>query len=165
MTLAVGVVWFWQDSLRVRDAANTAAMEACARMGLQFLDGTVAYSQLRVVRESGRLCLRRTYVFDYTANSIGRLQGFVMMLSGHVESVGFAPTPGGNSAQSATYPPTPTHPPAASLNASRTLTLVEPEQRETQAPEPPRAGDPGHTNSAGKVFDLAEWRKSRQRNH
>jgi phosphodiesterase/alkaline phosphatase D-like protein len=34
--------------------------------------------------------LKRTYVFDYTANSIERRQGFVVLLGDYVESVGYA---------------------------------------------------------------------------
>ena len=37
----------------------------------------------------GRLTLRRTYVFDYTADSVARRQGFVVLLGTKVESVGF----------------------------------------------------------------------------
>jgi hypothetical protein len=87
---AGSVAWFWQDSLRVRERANAAAIEACGRLALQFLDGTVAFARLRLVRDAGQLRLRRTYIFDYTAHSIERLQGFVVLLGMHVESVGFA---------------------------------------------------------------------------
>jgi hypothetical protein len=66
LCLGIILLWFWQDSLRVRDRANVAAMQACERLQLQFLDGTVAFSQLRLVRELGQLRLQRTYVFDYT---------------------------------------------------------------------------------------------------
>ena len=69
---AVAVVWFLQDSLAVRERANAAAMEACQRLSLQFLDGTVAFARLEFTRDRGQLALRRTYVFDYTANSIER---------------------------------------------------------------------------------------------
>ena len=62
------VLWFWQDSLAARESANAAAMEACSGLGLQFLDGTVAFARVALIREAGRLKLRRTYVFDYTAN-------------------------------------------------------------------------------------------------
>ena len=65
-------------------------MEACQRLGLQFLDGTVAFARLSLYREMGRLALRRTYVFDYTANSIQRSQGFVILTGRRVESVGYA---------------------------------------------------------------------------
>lgn len=89
--LAGAVAWFWQDSLAARELANAAAIDACERMALQFLDGTVAFARLRVARgSSGRLVLRRTYVFDYTANSIERRQGFIVVSERRVETVGYA---------------------------------------------------------------------------
>src|SRR5687767_6869931 len=88
---AAAVIWFLQDSLAVRERANAAATEACRRLSLQFLDGTVAFARLTFVRERGQLTLRRTYVFDYTANSIERRQGFVILVGRRVESVGYAP--------------------------------------------------------------------------
>lgn len=90
--LAATVVWFWQDSLAARESANRAAKEACDRLSLQFLDGTVAFARLAFVRvDGGALKLRRTYVFDYTATSIERRQGFVLLTGRKVESVGYAP--------------------------------------------------------------------------
>ena len=56
------------------------------------LDGTVAFARVALVRaEGGGLKLRRTYVFDYTATSIERRQGFVLLMGRRVESVGYAP--------------------------------------------------------------------------
>jgi hypothetical protein len=90
--LAAAVVWFWQDSLAARESANRAAKEACDRLSLQFLDGTVAFARLALVRiDGGALKIRRTYVFDYTATSIERRQGFVLLTGRWVESVGYAP--------------------------------------------------------------------------
>ena len=89
--MAAAVLWFWQDSLAARESANAAAKDACLRLGLQFLDGTVAFARLALVREAGWLKLRRTYVFDYTATSIERRQGFVLLTGHRVESVGYAP--------------------------------------------------------------------------
>src|SRR6187431_387965 len=90
--LGAAVLWFWQDSLAARESANAAAKEACTRLGLQFLDGTVAFARLALVRvDGGFLQLRRTYVFDYTATSIERRQGFVLLTGRRVESVGYAP--------------------------------------------------------------------------
>jgi hypothetical protein len=87
----IAVVWFWHDSLRARDIANVAAMAACERIGLQFLDGTAAFTRLRLTRVGGQLRLRRTYVFDYTSQSIERRQGFAILVGTEVEYVGFAP--------------------------------------------------------------------------
>jgi hypothetical protein len=90
LLLTAAVLWFWQDSLAARENANAAAMEACQRLGLQFLDGTVAFARLSLIREAGWLKLRRTYVFDYTATSIERRQGFVLLTGRRVDSVGYA---------------------------------------------------------------------------
>lgn len=101
LILFVAGVWFWHRSLSARERANRAAMQACERMGLQFLDGTVAFAALKLARVEGRLRLRRTYVFDYTAASIERRQGFVVMLADGVETIGFAQQ---DSATAATAP-------------------------------------------------------------
>jgi hypothetical protein len=51
----------------------------------------VAFARIRFGRNpSGRLCLRRTYVFDYTADSIERRQGFIVVNGRRVETVGYA---------------------------------------------------------------------------
>jgi len=91
LLLAAATAWFWQDSLAARERANSAAIEACERLSLQFLDGTVAFARIGWSRgRGGWLTLRRTYVFDYTANSIERLQGFVVLTGHQVETVGYA---------------------------------------------------------------------------
>lgn len=91
LCLAGAVLWFWQDSLAARELANRTAMEACERLALQFLDGTVAFARVSLGRgRHGRLVLRRTYVFDYTSNSIERRQGFVVVSERSVETVGYA---------------------------------------------------------------------------
>jgi Protein of unknown function (DUF3301) len=90
LILVAAIAWFWQDSLAARERANAAAMEACGRLSLQFLDGTVAFARLQVLRGTHSLfALRRTYVFDYTANSIERRQGFVVLTGRRVDSVGY----------------------------------------------------------------------------
>ncbi len=94
LLLAAGAIaWFWQDSLAVRERANAAAQEACQRLGLQLLDGTVAFARLALTREGGWVKLRRTYVFDYTSQSMAdgmeRRQGFVLMTADRVETVGY----------------------------------------------------------------------------
>src|SRR5687767_10109046 len=91
LILATAVAWFWQDSLAARERANAAAMVACTRLSLQFLDGTVASPRLQIVRGAQSLfTFRRTYVFDYTANSIERRQRFVVLTGRRVDTVGYA---------------------------------------------------------------------------
>lgn len=136
---ATAVVWFIQDSLGVRERANAAAMEACQRLSLQFLDGTVAFARLAFTRERGQLAIRRTYIFDYTANSIERRQGFVILTGRRVESVGYAP----GEEQRARR-----HPEPVTISISTTIPPVEPAR-------------PGPVESA-TVFDLADRRARRR---
>ncbi|HYM34588.1 MAG TPA: DUF3301 domain-containing protein [Steroidobacteraceae bacterium] len=137
LCVAALLIWFWQDGLRARDIANAAAMAACERISLQFLDGTAAFSRLRLVRDVGRLRLRRTYVFDYTAQSIERRQGFVILLGLDVEYVGFA------SEQSAQPP------------------VVEMPENPASRPNPSAPSTP---ESNGKILDLNEHRARSLRN-
>jgi hypothetical protein len=141
LVVAAAIVWFMQDSLAAREQANAAAMEACQRLSLQFLDGTVAFARLSFAREHGWLTFRRTYVFDYTANSIERRQGFVILVGRRVESVGYAP---GEERRQVQQPP-------VTLSASATFTVAP-------AAPPPA---PRQVESA-KVFDLADWRERRR---
>jgi hypothetical protein len=123
--LCVGglLAWFWQDSLAARERANAAAVDACERLNLQLLDGTVAFARLELTRgASGRLGFRRTYVFDYTANSIERRQGFVILTRERVESVGFAP---GETARPAAAPEWPPSAPEPRTGPSNVLDLKD----------------------------------------
>lgn len=139
LVVAGAVLWFVQDSLAARERANFAAMEACQRLSLQFLDGTVAFARLSFTREHGQLALRRTYVFDYTANSIERRQGFVILLGRRVESVGYAP---GEERRGQPQPP------PVTISASATFS---PPSEPTSPPQ----------QESAQVFDLADWRARR----
>ncbi len=142
------IVWFWHDSLRARDFANAAAMAACERMGLQFLDGTAAFARLRFARDRGRLQLRRTYVFDYTSQSIERRQGFAMLIGMHVEYVGFAPE---HNAQ----------PRAISLNAEQSVGLLGEPSRSEPVVVVDQAGNKVAGDKLGSVVDLDSRRRQR----
>lgn len=137
MIAAAAIAWFWQDSLAARERANAAAIEACERLGLQFLDGTVAFARIGWVRgASGWLILRRTYVFDYTATSIERLQGFVVLNGHRVETVGYAPGETARPAplQNATPAPQPQDP------AANVLQLDQWRAQRRPPPPPNREG-------------------------
>jgi hypothetical protein len=138
--LAAAVLWFWQDSLAARESANAAAMEACGRLGLQFLDGTVAFARVALVREAGWLKLRRTYVFDYTATSIERRQGFVLLTGRRVDSVGYAP--GETQTDAALVRAEPVAPHSdAHPGRNNVLDLRDWRERQNVVPQPPSGPD------------------------
>lgn len=138
---AAAIAWFWQDSLRVRELANAAAMQACTRLGLQFLDGTVAFTRLRLTYRHGHLKLHRWYVFDYTAYSIDRLQGFIVLHGELVESVGFAP------------------------DLQHREAIVMPASDATPLPPSPISTAGQNDDARDKVQDLEKWRQMRGSRH
>ena len=81
--LLAGVAWLWLDSLKAREAAVRAARGVCAAEGVQFLDDTVAISNLKPARDDdGYFTLQRSYSFEYSDTGDNRLKGSVVM-QGH----------------------------------------------------------------------------------
>lgn len=92
LLIAIVIAAIWHSALQAREQANSVAIDACKRLNVQFLDGTVAFSAIRPVRDAeGNLNWRRSYLFDYTEDGVTRRQGFVVLLGRAVEAVGLAP--------------------------------------------------------------------------
>ncbi|TMG87847.1 MAG: DUF3301 domain-containing protein [Betaproteobacteria bacterium] len=80
------------DGLRVREAAIRIAKDACRERGLQFLDDTVQGARTRLARDAeGHSRLRRTYVFEFSDDGVGRRAGSVVMLGARLESLQLEP--------------------------------------------------------------------------
>jgi len=74
------LVWFWSDSLRVREYALRACAKACREVDGQLLDQTVALRRLRICRApNGRAAWLRTYRFEYTPDGALRLRGSAVL--------------------------------------------------------------------------------------
>ena len=90
LLIALGLlIWFWQDTLAIRESAIRAARETCAHQNLQFLDATVVFHRFSLARtRDGRLALRRTFLFSYSEDGLQRNTGFILTLGNHIEQVG-----------------------------------------------------------------------------
>lgn len=82
------LIWFWLDTLRVRELALHAARDVCYRQQLQLLDATVTLQRLQLRRSAGRLLLQRTFQFIYSSDGDNRNTGFIITVGNHVEQVG-----------------------------------------------------------------------------
>ena len=93
LLLLIGLMlWFWQDSLRARERARDASLQACQRCHVQLLDDTVALEKIWPRRNSvGRLCLERLYVFEFSDTGAVRRCGSVMMLGSEVQLLHMEP--------------------------------------------------------------------------
>jgi hypothetical protein len=76
----LAIIWFWRDSLRVREIAIQISRKACQSHGVQFLDQTVALHRLALRWFRSGLKIRRVYEFDYSLEGSGRRTGYVVMV-------------------------------------------------------------------------------------
>lgn len=84
----LGIAWFWQDSLRVREIAIALAKDFCAKENVQFLDGAVATVSVRLQRDNqARLVIARNYQFEFTDTGNNRLTGTIIMLGHRLEAM------------------------------------------------------------------------------
>lgn len=92
MALLGGGFWYWLHSIRILEIAREAGRQSCNRMGVQFLDDTVASTKLALARDAnGRRILRRSYRFEFTETGDSRREGEVVMLGDRVERVAMEP--------------------------------------------------------------------------
>lgn len=94
------LVWFWVDSMRVRERAVTLCKNLCRTHEVQLLDQTVALSTLGVARNPrGRLQIRRRYRFEFTRSGAVRDSGTIVMLGSLMEAAEI-PADGGRTYES-----------------------------------------------------------------
>ncbi len=87
------VVLFWLSADQARRRAVTAAQQACAAAGVQFLDQTVSLARIGVTRVDGWLCWRRVYRFEYSPDGQSRSRAHVRVLGTEVSADVIAPAP------------------------------------------------------------------------
>lgn len=86
--LFIGIAWFWWDSRGVAERAITATKMRCDRVGVSFLNDTVAWEKIRLKRNrQGRMQFQRTYFFEFANGMAQRHQGEIVMLGRHVSTI------------------------------------------------------------------------------
>ncbi len=71
---------FWWHSDLVKNEALKYASDHCQQLGLQLLDQSLVIKGVALTRdESGSVCLRRKYRFEFTSTGEVRYQGLIVM--------------------------------------------------------------------------------------
>lgn len=87
MIILALTVWFWFDSISVRETAVNLGRDIAERCNLQLLDETVACSKLRIGRNArGHIKLLRTYDFEVSASGGDRLPCTLIILGKQLQS-------------------------------------------------------------------------------
>lgn len=71
----------WLHMQLVRELALAAARRHCQQMGVQFLDGTVVLSSVRLRRrQNGNLALAQRFRFEFTVHGDRRYRGETLFI-------------------------------------------------------------------------------------
>ncbi|MCW8955637.1 MAG: DUF3301 domain-containing protein [Gammaproteobacteria bacterium] len=82
---ASGVLYYWLQTMRIKELARLAGKRACAEADVLFLDDTVEQIRIGLDRDGyGRLKISRTYKFEYSLDGDSRHSGVLTMLGRRV---------------------------------------------------------------------------------
>ena len=83
---------YWLNAQKAKEIAFGAARSHCLDMEVQMLDGYVALNAIWLKRDkSGKIQLRRSFLFEFSSTGNERNNGTVLMLGRRVESVYMEP--------------------------------------------------------------------------
>jgi hypothetical protein len=86
---------YLNDSWRSLERARVVARNICARHGVQFLDGSVIRTRLRLARDGGTLVFVRSYRFEFTLDGAHRHSGHLAQRGRRLELVSMDDAQGG----------------------------------------------------------------------
>jgi hypothetical protein len=83
---------YWFNAQKAKEIALASARDHCLAMEVQMLDGYVALNGIWLKRDkSGKMQLRRSFLFEFSSTGNERYNGTVLMLGRQVESVYIEP--------------------------------------------------------------------------
>lgn len=92
IALLLGAYLYWFNGQRVKEVALKAVTENCQKLEVQMLDEYVALSGIRLKRDqAGKMCLQRTFLFEFSSTGNERYNGICIMLGPQVESIQMEP--------------------------------------------------------------------------
>ena len=89
--LLLGFLLFmiYLKSQEKKSLANQMAKRFCQQNDLQFLDGTVAFRNIRWLRKN--ISFMFGYRFEYSVNTVDRHTGYISLIGKHVQSLFIEP--------------------------------------------------------------------------
>lgn len=82
------LVGYWYNAMRVTEMARHAGRQACAQVGVTFLDDSVIMNKLRLRRNAwGQIRLYREFCFEFTSDGSRRHRGRIVILGKQLQDV------------------------------------------------------------------------------
>ena len=81
----LAALWYWLDSIRVKEIALATGKARCQRLGVEFLDESVALNKLRLRRTArGNIAVYREFSFEFSSDGERRHSGRLTFLGRHL---------------------------------------------------------------------------------
>ena len=92
IALLLGAYLYWFNGQQAKEIALKAVRAHCQNLEVQMLDEYVALSRIQIKRDqTGKIQLRRTFLFEFSSTGNERYNGVCMMLGKRVESIQMEP--------------------------------------------------------------------------
>lgn len=86
--IGVTIVWFWYNSMQIRESATNICKATCRHYGVQLLDHTVALHRLGLRWQQPQgICLSRIYNFEISEDGTNRRMGSIIMCGQNCELI------------------------------------------------------------------------------
>jgi len=83
---------YWQSAQKVKEIAWSATQRHCHDMGLQMLDGYIAFSSFALKKDNhSQWHIARTYLFEFSSTGAERYNGVISMLGRRVQLIQLDP--------------------------------------------------------------------------
>lgn len=90
--LIIAYCLYWSDAQKVREIAHDATKAHCSNNEVHMLDDYVALTSFELGRDkTGKICMRRRYLFEFSATGYERYHGYCMMSGRRVERIDMEP--------------------------------------------------------------------------
>ncbi len=77
--LSIPLIWFWLDSMRLKEYARRRAASLCRSNNVQFLDDTVHLTSLKPVFNPRGMQLQYRYGFEFANDESYRYSGYILI--------------------------------------------------------------------------------------
>lgn len=79
--ILLAVVFYWIDTVFVKEIACKHGRRRCEQLNVSFLDATVEITKVRLKRNSrGTVKFKRDYSFEFSSDGVRRFKGTISML-------------------------------------------------------------------------------------
>jgi hypothetical protein len=88
IALLLGAYLYWRHAQRVKEIAFAATRRHCRLCEVQMLDDYIALKDCSLARgKTGKICIRRHFMFEFSATGEDRYQGVCVMMGTEVAAI------------------------------------------------------------------------------